>query len=196
MKYHIIDDSKVENLTKSDARGDDLVNFNIKIPTNAIKFLKVPYVPNGFENSCSEASAEMILRYWKIQNWSQYEIHQYGYQTFEGFIAEGDLGLLNFFKYENFITEEGKKINFHVDYVEEGTLADLRKYLDKGIPIIIRYFTNNRGDKHTVVLIGYNKEGFFKHDNDMGESLFMGNEYLNKAWTKHYILIYPTDFLK
>lgn len=197
MKYIIIDDSKEKKPKKNeDALGDNLVKYNYKTPREYTQFLKVPYVPNGFENSCSEASAEMILRYWGIVNWSQYEIHQYGYQTFEGFISEGDLGLLNFFKNEEFYDKNDKLIVFNVKLVEKGTLDDLRKYLDLGIPLIIRYYTNASKDKHTVVFIGYNKDGFFKHDNDLGSVLFMDNKYMNTHWFNQYLLIYPKDYLE
>lgn len=183
-----IEERKKKEGDKQTAIGDDLVRYTTTIPKNATVYLKVPFVPNGFENSCSEASAEMILRFWGVVGWSQYEIHSAGYQTFEGGVAEGDLGLLNMFRYEDFQDAQGNKIKFKVSQLTKGNLKDLQSSLDNQIPPIIRIYTVPP-NKHTVVLIGYNRDGFWKHDNDEGSSLFISNKYLESHWTGNYLVI-------
>lgn len=225
MKYNIIDDKKKPNPNKkinnsimkkgkdssetksisknietikceSKAKGDHLIKYNIKRPANADVFLDVPYSPNGFQNSCSETSAEMILRAFGVVGWSQYEIHEKGYHTFEGGVSEGDLGLLNMFKYETFCNKKGESIKFHVELFENGDLKTLKSWIDKGIPIIVRIETNDRGDRHTIVIVGYNNEGIFKHDNDLGSALFVPNNRFIKRWLGWYLLVYPIDYFK
>jgi ABC-type bacteriocin/lantibiotic exporter with double-glycine peptidase domain len=137
----------------------------------------------------------MILRYWGVENWSQFEIHQYGFQTFEGGISEGDLGLLPLFKLDDLLTKKKEKIQFHVELITNGTINDLKKWIDNEIPLILRYNTNDRGDMHTVVLIGYNEKVFYKHDNDLGSCLEMEYDYMKKHWKGQVVLVYPINYL-
>lgn len=209
-KYYIITNQNDEQINESNnkntilkkkndkckftALGDKLVVYNVKIPKNAIKFIPCPYVPNGFENSCSECSAEMILRNFGVVGWSQYEIHSKGYQTFEGGVSEGDYGIKNMFLYEDFCDKNGNKIEFHVKEKDNGTIEDLKRLIDQDIPIIVRIFTDSQYlNKHTIVIVGYNNDGVFKHDNDMGMSIFVPNAIFKNQWSRNYFIIYPKN---
>jgi hypothetical protein len=182
-----------------DTKGDrDLFSSKTKADKIDAILLDVPYAKHGFENSCSECSAEMILKYWDVVGWDQFSIHKAGYQTYEGGIAEGDYGLKNLFLCNKFKTTKGREIEFTLKEFKKGKLSDLRKWIDKGVPLIVRVSPNANSikDKHTFVITGYSKIGFIKNDNDVGSNLFLSNEMMAKQWKPpQYLVIYPKGFL-
>ena len=144
-----------------------LVNFDVPTPKSFVIFFHTPHVKNGFENSCSETACECALRHWNIVDWDQYRIHREGYHTFEGDVSEGDLGLIRLFNHEIFTTKTGLKIRLSAKIVQDADLEFLFHQLHKGRAPIVRIFTDRaRKNKHTQVVIGYNKKGLFLNDND------------------------------
>lgn len=190
LSQNIMRENKSVNEGSLKAKGDALVMYDVEIPRNAQKYIAVPYVPNGFMNSCSEASAEMILRYYKVVGWSQYEIHRRGYQTFEGNISIGDLGLLNLYRYETFYDKNREPIVFSVQEYNDSNEEVLKNYLNSDIPVLVRYFTDRSDNqKHTVVFIGYDKNGYYYHCNDTGANRYFPNSKFKNDWTKSMIII-------
>lgn len=190
-----VDQSQIKKLSDHAIK---LVTINYNPPKEAVKFIKVPHIKNGFENSCSEASAEGVLRFWGVVDWNQFRIHMEGYMTFESSISEGDKGILNLFKHMEFKDEHNNVIKFEVIEKNNSTFEDMLKFIDQDIPVIVRITTNeNKTDYHTEVLIGYNNKGVFLNDNDVYNRIgkvkyiFKDNKQFLEGWTGNFIAIYP-----
>lgn len=134
--------------------------------------LIVPYISKKFKNSCSECCAEMVLKYYEIYNLNQNKIHEMGYTIYENLngLFESQ-GLIVYYKIGN-------------------TIDELKYYLDMRVPIIVRiYNSNEHKDLHTILLIGYNENGFYYHDNELGSNkIFLFNKFIND-WTGKYIIV-------
>ena len=171
------------------------MNFNIKKPRDAEKFLPVPHVRHGFENSCSECSAESVIRYWQtkgysqLNGWNQFSIHRKGYQSFEGNISEGDLGLFKLFKY----------LNLKVIQKNNASLNDIKSWIDKDIPVIVRITTDpSHRNHHTQVAIGYSTTQIFLNDNDVYDQknpqyIFQCHKHFLEGFTGRIIVVHPKD---
>jgi len=200
-KTDLSPEMSIENLEEY---AQKFVNYDkIPIPKGVTAFLKVPHVRNGFDNSCSECSAEVIMRYWKIKNWNQFRMHREGYLTFEGKIAEGDRGLAKLFQAGHFENLDGKALRFTVKDIKLKDFSALATWIDRKVPIIVRIFTNKaRGDQHTQVLVGYSKDAVFLNDNDVFSWKVMGgphwietrmDEFLD-GWAGKCLIIYPKTY--
>ena len=191
-------DASIQTMEKY---AQQFVNYDqFPNPKNAIIFLRAPHVRNGFDNSCSECSAEVIMRYWHVRNWNQFRMHREGYLTFEGKIAEGDRGLAKLFKSGRFTTLNNKGFQFHVKDVRLKSFDDLIIWLKRKIPIIVRIYTNKeRGDQHTQVLIGYSKSSVFLNDNDVHYTnpphwIETGMDHFLEEWAGKCLIIYPNNY--
>jgi hypothetical protein len=207
----ISDEKIIEYFDDLEKHSQQFIEYDVKIPKSYKKFIKVPYVKRGFQNSCSECSAEMITRFWQLKDWNQFRLHNLGYMTLEGKIAEGDKGLVAFFKRKDLIDVNNKKIEFRVVYFNKFEEKDskpsdyyekLKGYLKDGIPVIIRITTNPpiATNFHTVVLTGFDEKGFYFNDNDRGMTLKFKYKSKDKdfsfedVWIKKFLAVYPKNF--
>lgn len=124
-----------------------------------VHLLKVPFVKQK-PWYCSEASASMVLQYYGF-NVTQEEVHRQGFDRFEN--------MLPFL--QRYV--EAK-------YVENCSLEEVKAQIDGGNPVILRLLLS--GYRHSVVVVGYDKDHLYIHDPAQGAYLKANPKILLKAW--------------
>ena len=142
------------------------------------KQYQIKYVPYISQKPyyCAPASAEMVLKYYGINNLNQDDI------------AESDASNLkgtHSIKMTNFLNVQGDSLGFTCKRIE-GDFKKLKKYLEKDMPIIVRQWSSlKKTSRHYRVVIGYDdiRKQVICHDPGRnGKNLRIPYKTFKKLW--------------
>lgn len=88
------------------------------------------------------------------------------------------------------ITNAAKTLGFNVEIKNESTFEDIERWLDKGVPVIVDWFTRGRqdyedsevADGHYSVVIGLDDECIYLQDPETGGERKISREDFMKVW--------------
>lgn len=96
------------------------------------------------------------------------------------------------------ITDAAKALGFKVEIKNESSFEDIEKWLEKGVPVIVDWFTRGRqdyddsevSDGHYSVVIGLDESHIYLQDPEIGGERKISKEDFMKVWfdfTGHYL---------
>lgn len=147
-----------------------------KIIANILEFPNFVQ-PNPY--SCGDASALSILRYYGIENEREWKLEKILKTTPKN--GTHLIHIMKLFTHHGFTIDAGKM-----------TIADVEKYVDKGIPVLVMIqarsdkkkidYAKTRAEWHYVVVIGYNKEYIFFDDPVLKNVGYMKKKEFISRW--------------
>ncbi len=147
-----------------------------KIIANILEFPNFVQ-PNPY--SCGVASALSILRYYGIEDERERKLEK----TLKTTPKNGThlIHIMKLFTHRGLTIDAGKM-----------TIADVEKYIDKGIPVLVMIqarsnkkkidYAKTRAEGHYVVVIGYNKEYLFFDDPVLKSVGYMTKKEFVSRW--------------
>ena len=151
------------------------------------KHLKVkPFQETLGAGMCGPASLKIVLDYYGI-NKSEKELARATRTTkILGTDAAG-------------LTKAAKQLGFKVSVKSNGTFTDIEKWLNKGVPLIVNWFTRGRkdysdsevADGHYSIVCGIDNEYIYLQDPEIG-----GNRKIEKNDFKRVWFDFSGEFIK
>lgn len=116
---------------------------------------------------CGPSSLKMIAEYYGIQK------------------TEKELGVLSKCTEEKGSTAENllsaaRKIGLNGFYKDDSSLSEIRKFISKGIPVIVDWFSINDG--HYSVVAGIDKKFIYLQDPELGKINKIALQTFNRVW--------------
>ena len=131
----------------------------------SVKILKVkPFQEILNKSYCGPASLKMVLDYYGIEKTEKELVKMTG--------CDKDLGVDN-----KGIKKTAKALGFKVKIKNNSSYSDIQKWLDKGVPIIVDWFTRGRidytdsdvPDGHYSVVAGLDDKFIYLQDPEIGK---------------------------
>ncbi len=115
--------------------------------------LKVPYYKQEKFYSCGPAALRMVFAYYgkRVSEW----------EIIEAVRTPNSIGTDN-----HMLIEAARKFGFRAWAGNNLTIADIKKFVDKGLPPIVNYKEPREGVPHFGVAVGYNDKQLLIHDPD------------------------------
>lgn len=152
-----------------------------------MKFLKVkPFQETLHKGYCGPAVLKMVLKYYMIDK-SEKELAKIVGTTKSG--GTDDKALVRVFKKFGLKSKIKNNANF----------SDIKKYLDKDIPVIVDWFTKGRkdypestvADGHYSIVVGLDEEFIYLQDPEIGRMRKLAKDDFLRVWFD-----YVGEFLK
>jgi len=116
---------------------------------------------------CGPASLKMVLSYYKIEKSEKELVKITGCTAKKGTSANGILKAARMFGLKGFVKDFS---NFN----------EIRYYLDRNIPVIIDWFSEDEG--HYSVAVGINRKSIYFQDPELGRIRKMNLDLFKRVW--------------
>ena len=87
------------------------------------------------------------------------------------------------------MVKAAKHFGFNAKYKENSNMVEIEKFVRKGIPVIVNWFSDYEG--HYSIVVDINKTGIYIIDPEYGKKVFMKLSHFEKVWFD-----YNGDYLK
>lgn len=124
---------------------------------------------------CGPASLKIVLGYYGIEKGEE-ELAKLTRCSNRGTSAQG-------------IITAAKKLGFKAEFKDNCSFGDIKRYLDKKIPVIVNWFLQDDG--HYSVVVGLDKKKIYLQDSTLGHVRAMKLEIFYRVWFD-----FPGNFLK
>jgi ABC-type bacteriocin/lantibiotic exporter with double-glycine peptidase domain len=136
-----------------------------------------PFQETLHADMCRPASLKIVLNYYKI-NKTEKELAELTKVT-QGLGVD-----------DKKIAAIARSLHFKVTIKNKSTFADIEKWLSKGVPVIVDWFTRGRQDYsdsevpdgHYSVVMGLNNKYIYLQDPEIGKQRKMTREDFMKVW--------------
>lgn len=174
--FIIVSDSKQGALT---IRAELLNKFGIKINNNKMKkMLKVkPFQETLNAGMCGPASLKIVLDYYGVVKEEKELAKMCGTKKDLGTDDQG-------------LKTAAEKLGFKVKIKDNSNFRDIEKWLDKGVPVIVNWFTRGRtdymdadvSDGHYSVVCGLDDKNIYLQDPETGKMRKLDKEDFMTVW--------------
>ncbi len=128
-------------------------------------------------HKCGPASLKMVLNYYGVEKSERELANMCGTKKELGTRAEG-------------ITRAAKTLGFKVLVKDNSSFKDIKKWLDKKVPVIVDWFTRGRNDYtdsdvadgHYSVAVGLDKKYIYLQDPELGRIRKLAREDFMTVW--------------
>lgn len=143
-----------------------------------MKLLKVkPFQETLYKGYCGSAILKMVLKYYGIEK-SENELAKLAGVTKNGGTDDKTLVLVF------------KKFGLKTKIKNKASFSDIKKYLDKGTPAIVDWFTKGRkdypvssvADGHYSVVVGLDKKFIYLQDPEIGKMRKLAKDDFLRVW--------------
>ena len=142
------------------------------VPSAMIK-LKPVRQTAGF---CGPSSLRMVLAYYGIVKSERELAKLSGATRAKGTRAKGLLRAI-------------KKLGFNGKIKDFSSISDIKKYVNKNMPVIVNWFSHDNG--HYSVVTGFKDKNIFLMDPEIGKTRKLEIDVFTRVWFD-----FPGDFLK
>ncbi len=145
------------------------------VKKTSIKLLKVA----PFQETpgwCGPVSLKMVLAYYGLRKSERELARLAGATRSQGVEAPA-------------LEKVARRLGFAARIKDRATLADIKKYLNKGIPVIVDWFSHDDG--HYSVVVGLTKDTIYLQDPEIGRIRTMDTKIFKRVWFD-----FPGDILR
>ncbi|MBI2278604.1 MAG: C39 family peptidase [Candidatus Brennerbacteria bacterium] len=125
---------------------------------------------------CGPASLKMVLAYYGVRKSERALARLAGATRSQGVEAPG-------------LVKAARRLGFIARIKDRATLADIKKYIRKCIPVIVDWFSNDDG--HYSVVVGITKSTIYLQDPEIGRVRAMDTKTFKRVWFD-----FPGDILR
>ena len=144
---------------------------------NEINLDLKPFQETLHAGMCGPASLKIVLDYYGLDKSEQELAELTGHTAGLGINSEG-------------ITDAAKSLGFSVEIKNESSLEEIENWLEKGVPIIVDWFTRGRhdyddsavADGHYSVVSGLDDEFIYLQDPEIGNERKIKRDDFLKVW--------------
>jgi len=145
------------------------------MPKKMTKFLKVkPFQETA--GWCGPASLKMVLDYYGVRRSERALARLSGATRSQGVEAPG-------------LARAARKLGFTALIKDRATLSDIKRYVKKGIPVIVDWFSKDDG--HYSVVVGVSSDTMYLQDPEIGRMRVMSTKTFKRVWFD-----FPGDVLR
>ncbi len=144
----------------------------------SVKMLKVkPFQETLHSSYCGPASLKIVLVYYGIKKTEKELVKTTGWDK--------DLGVD-----DRGIKKAAEALGFKVKIKNNSSYSDIQKWLDKGVPVIVDWFTRGRkdypdsetADGHSSVVAGLDDRFIYLQDPEIGKIRKLNREDFMRVW--------------
>ncbi len=125
---------------------------------------------------CGSASLKMVLDYWGVRVSEAETVRKAGASKEKGTTKEG-------------LLKAAKHFGFRVSSKEKSSLADLKYFIKRKIPVIVDWFSEDEG--HYSIVVGLDKKNIWLMDPELPGKRKMSREKFLRVWFD-----FPGKFIK
>ncbi|OHA88726.1 MAG: hypothetical protein A2653_00295 [Candidatus Zambryskibacteria bacterium RIFCSPHIGHO2_01_FULL_43_25] len=135
--------------------------------------LNVPYFKQDFIYSCGPAAVQMVLAYFHIRESESNLIEELG-------VSE------EMWSSNSLMIEVFRKRGLYCYVNKDGTLEQIKNFLEEGIPVVVNYIEPSAEDGHFAVVVNLTDSVIVLNDPWNGENFVLNREEFLNRWHSKY----------